>query len=215
MALEHRQEALDDEPDSRRLLLSRFRPFHQQSEFRGRAYRDRHPRSFGSGRHIETTCGAFAATVSLEGVQPITRMRITHEHKNGGRFSVPLWLNVKVSFTPIGRVSREVLEIPVKVRFRANANHPWRSTPDASTTAGFVKVDTDGDRVADTYLPGTSTFIAGQALPDKPGAAFGKATQKWVCHDDGTEEQHCTWVAAHQDGPVYPARFHLRARSPR
>lgn len=143
---------------------------------------------------IETTCGAFAATVSLEGAQPITRMRITREHKDGGRFSVPLWLNVKVSFTPIGRVSREVLEIPVKVRFRANPNHPWRSKPDSPTHAGFVKVDTDGDRVADTYLPGTSNFIAGRSLPGKPGAAFGKATQEWVCHDDGSGQQHCTWV---------------------
>lgn len=140
---------------------------------------------------IETACGAFAATVSLDGVQPITRMRIVRENKDGGRFSVPLWLNVKVSFTPIGQVSREVLEIPVKVRFRANPSHPWRSMPHASTRAGFVKVDTDGDRVADTYLPGSSNFIAGRALP---GAASGKATRVLVCHDDGTEEQHCYYT---------------------
>jgi hypothetical protein len=147
---------------------------------------------------VETSCGAFAATVSLDGVQPITRMQIIRENKDGGRFSVPLWLNVKVSFTPIGRVSREVLEVPVEVRFRPNPNHPWRSKPEAPTPAGFVKVDTDGDRVADTYLPGTSNFIAGlpSRQPGKPGAAVEKIGTggRYICHDQGTEEQHCTWL---------------------
>jgi hypothetical protein len=142
---------------------------------------------------IETTCGAFAATVSLDGVQPITRMRIVRENKNGGRFSAPLWLNVKVTFTPVGRVSREVLEIPVEVRFQANPNFPWRSRTEMPTPAGFVKVDTDGDRVADTYLPGPSNFIPGQSsrVPGKPGAAFEK--MEWICHYSGSEKEHCNW----------------------
>lgn len=148
---------------------------------------------------VKTACGAFTATMSLDGVQPITRMRIIRENKDGGRFSAPLWINAKVSFTPIGRVSREVLEFPVEVRFRANPNFPWRSKPDVPTPAGFVKVDTDGDRVADTYLPGTSNFIAGQssryAVPGRPGAAFGKiGGGQWICHYGGTDKQHCTWL---------------------
>ena len=151
---------------------------------------------------IQTTCGKFAAAVSLDGVQPITRMLITREDESGGRFSAPLWLNVKVSFTPVGRVSREVLEIPVEVRFPANPNHPWRSKAILPAPAGFVLVDTDGDRVADTYLPGTSNFIAGQSsrpeLSRRPGLAVGGAMTEsgyYVCHTDpSTGEQHCTFT---------------------
>jgi hypothetical protein len=139
---------------------------------------------------LETGCGKFEATVRLDGVQPITRMVIRREDENGGTFSGPLWLNVKVSFTPVGRVSREALEIPLEVRFPAKAAYPWRTKVVAPVPAGFVLVDTDGDRVADTYLPGTSNFFAGQ--PSKPGARGALAKNYTVCHDTGTDEQHCT-----------------------
>lgn len=146
---------------------------------------------------VKTACGTFTASVSLDGAQPTTRMLITREDKHGGRFSAPLWLNVKVSFTPVGRVSREVLEIPVEVRFSATPNVPWRSKAVAPEPAGFVLVDTDGDRVADTYLPGTSNFIAGQSsrpASRKPGAVekIGERGQ-YYCHaGDGC--QHCYWL---------------------
>ena len=152
--------------------------------------------SFGSSLRsvtpLDTGCGKFMATVRLDGVQPITQMIIRRENENGGRFSGPLWLNVKVSFTPVDRVSRESLEIPVEVRFPAKAEYPWRNKPGTPEPVGFVLVDTDGDRVADTYLPGTSNFFAGQASRQgKPGApvAFDKTM---ICHDTGTSEQHCT-----------------------
>ena len=141
---------------------------------------------------IETTCGKFDASVRLDGVQPITRMIITRENKYGGRFSAPLALNVRVSFTPVGRVSREVLEIPVEVHFPANPNFPWRSKAVAPVPAGFVKVDTDGDRVPDTYLPGTSNFFAGQS--PRSGAMAKSGGGHYVCHYGGTEEQHCVWL---------------------
>jgi hypothetical protein len=148
---------------------------------------------------IETGCGKFAASVRLDGVQPITQMVITRDNENGGRFSAPLWLNVKVSFTPVDRASSETLEIPVEVRFRANPNHPWRSKTVAPVPAGFVLVDTDGDRVADTYLPGTSNFLAGQSsrstLPHRPGVAIDALSGgHYICHDDGTGKQHCTYL---------------------
>ena len=151
---------------------------------------------------IETACGNFAAAVRLDGVQPITQMRITRENESGGQFSGPLWLNVKVSFTPIGRVSREALEIPVEVRFPAKASYPWRSKSSAPVPAGFVLVDTDGDRVADTYLPGTSNFMAGQSsrpsVSHGPGVKIGQGGGRYICHadadGDGTGKQHCTWL---------------------
>ena len=138
---------------------------------------------------LQTECGKFEATVRLDGVQPITQMVIRRENANGGTFSGPLWLNVKVSFTPVDRVSREVLEIPLEVRFPANAAYPWRAKMAAPVPAGFVQVDTDGDLIADTYLPGTSNFFAGQsAKPGKPGAL----EKRLICHEDGTGKMHCT-----------------------
>ena len=146
---------------------------------------------------IGTSCGEFAASVSLDGVQPVTRMRILREDAEGGRFAAPLALNVKVSFTPVGRVSGEVLEVPVEVRFPANPNFPWRSKLASPVPAGFVRVDTDGDRVADTYLPGTSNFTAGQSSrPDRRavGAVDKLQSGQWYCHASGEEKQHCIWL---------------------
>lgn len=139
---------------------------------------------------FETGCGKFEATVRLDGAQPVTQMVIRREDENGGTFSGPLWLNVKVSFTPVGRANREGLEVPLEVRFPAKAVYPWRAKMVAPVPAGFVQVDTDGDGIVDTYLPGTSNFFAGlSSKPHKPGA-FEKSRQ--VCHDTGTAEQHCT-----------------------
>lgn len=150
---------------------------------------------------IETSCGKFTVAASLEGVQPITRMRISRQDENGGWFTAPLWLNVKVSFKPVGRVSREVFEIPMEVRFPA-VPVPWRSKDAAPVPAGFVLVDTDGDRVADTSLPGTSNFIAGQSsrpashTPRAGGAVTEQAGEgggRWICHA-GEGHQHCFWL---------------------
>jgi len=147
---------------------------------------------------IETSCGKFTASVRLDGVQPTTQMLIVRDDENGGRFSAPLALNVRVKFTPVGRESREVLEISKEVRFPAMPNFPWRTKTVAPTPAGFVQVDTDGDGMADTYLPGTSNFIAGQSSrPIKPGmggvAKVGGGGH-YVCHDSGTDEQHCIYL---------------------
>jgi hypothetical protein len=57
--------------------------------------------------------------------------------------------------------------------------------------AGFVLVDTDGDQVPDTYLPGTSNFFAGQS--SKPASGKPGAPEKYgqvYCHIDG-DDQHC------------------------
>jgi len=146
---------------------------------------------------IQTACGQYTATARLDGIQPITRMVITREGKDGGRFSAPLALNVKVSFQPVGRVSGEALEIPVEVRFPA-IPLPWQSKTVAPVPAGFVLVDTDGDRVADTYLPGTSNFIAGQSnrtASRRSGGAVEKVGRgQYLCHADTEEKQHCYWL---------------------
>ena len=137
---------------------------------------------------IETGCGKFDATVRLDsGAQPVTQMVIRRENEKGGTFSGPLSLNVKVSFKPVGRVSGEALEVPVAVRFPATLQYPWRAKSIAPEVAGFVRVDTDGDGVLDTYLPGTSNFFAGVLTRQaKPGEK-----SYTTCHDfNGC--QHCT-----------------------
>jgi hypothetical protein len=143
---------------------------------------------------IETECGKFTVTATLDGVQPITRMVITRENKAGGRFTAPLALNVKVRFEPVGWVSKETLEIPVAVRFPGTVKMPWQKAA-APVPAGFVLVDTDGDRVADTYLPGTSNFIAGKPSPAasrKPGAI---EKGMWFCHEDPERGPHCVYCS--------------------
>lgn len=149
--------------------------------------------SLKSLQPIQTSCGQFDAALSLDGVQPITRMRIVRENENGGRFFAPLALNTKVRFTPMGRVSPEVLEVAVPVRFPAKPI-PWQGKVDASRSAGSVLVDTNGDRSPDTYLPGTSNFVAGKtsrpALSRKPGLAVGALTREGNCHTSGSQV-HC------------------------
>jgi hypothetical protein len=140
---------------------------------------------------IETECGKFTVTVSLDGVQPITRMVITRENKTGGRFTVPLALNLKVRFEPVGQVSKEALEIPVTVRFPGNVKLPWQKAA-APVPAGFVLVDTDGDRVADTYLPGPSNFIAGRGRTAREAGSIEKGY--YSCHTDESGDQHCFWT---------------------
>jgi hypothetical protein len=144
---------------------------------------------------IQTSCGQFTAAVRLDGVQPTTQMLLTRENEDGGRFSAPLALNVRVKFTPVGRESREVLEVPMEIHFPAIPNFPWRAKTAVPTPAGFVHVDTDGDGVADTYLPGTSNFIAGQSSrPGKPGPGGLAKSGQTICHDDGDGDMHCFFL---------------------
>lgn len=140
---------------------------------------------------INTSCGKFDLSVSLEGVQPTTRMRIIRDNDNGGRFFAPLALNTKVTFTPVGRAG-DALELALPVRFAATPNVPWSSRGSAML-AGFVLADTDGDRAPDTYLPGTSNFAAGQSSRPvssrKPNLAVG-ASYQYTCHE-GDGCKHC------------------------
>jgi hypothetical protein len=114
---------------------------------------------------IKTSCGAFKVEARLNGEQPVTTMRIVRENDKGGRYFVPIALNVKLVFTPVGRASSEILEITRKVRFPVDAGHAWSEQMGSQKRpqrSGFILVDTDGDRVPDTYLPGTSSgFFAG------------------------------------------------------
>jgi hypothetical protein len=124
---------------------------------------------FQSVKPIETACGAFNVEVRLNGQQPVTSMKIVRENKHGGRFFAPIAVNGKLVFSPVGRPTTEILELPRNVRFPANQGIAWANVGIEKTIqrAGYVLVDTDNDRVPDSYLPGTSAnFGAGiRAVP--------------------------------------------------
>jgi hypothetical protein len=143
---------------------------------------------------IKTACGLFTAKVSLDGEQPITRMRIIRESSKGGRFRAPLALNVRVSFAPVEHPTVEPLEIRKSIRFPTLPNLRWSSLPaqNVNKLQGFLLVDTDGDRSPDTYLPGTSNFGVGEASPKRTKTCrVIQPYYSWEeCHD-GDGCVHC------------------------
>jgi|GEM_PF-557417 len=111
---------------------------------------------------LRNECGAFRVGVELDGVQPITEMKIVREEENGGRFIAPIHVNVNITFTPVDHGS-EVLRVPRELRFGPSAQAVWSTRPDVGfTEVGEFQVDTDNDGAVDTLLPGTSrAFFAG------------------------------------------------------
>jgi hypothetical protein len=136
--------------------------------------------NFESVAPIQTACGQFTARVSLDGEQPVTRMRIIRENAEGGRFQAPIFVNVKISFTPVGRQIAEPLEIRKSLRFPPLPNQRWHDqTVPQGKSQGFLLVDTDGDRVPDTYLPGVSNFGVG---PKHPASKVALCDVSPDCH---------------------------------
>jgi len=148
---------------------------------------------FESVAPVKTACGSFNAYVTLDGEQPITNMRIVRDHEKGGRFYAPIWVNVKIAFKPVGRITTEALELHKALRFPPARNAQWSDGSHLSVAyEGFVKVDTDSDGRADTFLPGTSNFAAGRsAIPQK---YFDPVSG---CHVED-EGQHCPVTSSMQ-----------------
>ena len=136
---------------------------------------------------IKTACGDYTLRVDLSGPQPVSRLRITRDNEQGGHFSAPIGVNVKLSFSPVSNPSDRHLALFHQMRLGANTGDPWSTDLDKRHhgASGSVVVDTDGDQVPDTILPGTSPdFVAGlDASLDK---------QKIVCHEDEQGSIHCT-----------------------
>jgi hypothetical protein len=155
---------------------------------------------FASVAPVQTACGLYNAFVKLDGEQPITTMRIVRDNEKGGRFFAPIFVNIKMTFEPVGRTTTEALELRKSLRFPPSKLAFWSADRGASPVAlaanGFVKVDTDGDGVADTYLPGLSNFAAGRVSSLQKTAQVNQIDQPIYtdpttgCHvqDEG---QHC------------------------
>jgi hypothetical protein len=139
---------------------------------------------------IKTSCGAFHVYVTLAGKQPLTKMRIYRTQQRGGSFNAPLAANVRLTFVPVKGRNPRKLELSGSINFPGQAI-PW-SFPggtDIKQTASAV-VDTNGDLIPDTRLPGSSNFAAGFP-PEGLRSIFGEMCSCCVCHSaDG--EEHCT-----------------------
>lgn len=141
---------------------------------------------------IKTACGAFHLYVTLDGKQPVTRMRIHRNQADGGSFRAPLSANVRLTFVPEQGTNSRKLELKGSVAFPGKPI-PW-TFPDGKVfkQMGSALVDTNGDLRPDTRLPGTSNFTAG--VPPKGLRSINAALESGcycTCHEaDG--EQHCT-----------------------
>jgi hypothetical protein len=152
---------------------------------------------FESISPVKTSCGDYKAYVTLDGEQPVTTMRIVRTSEKGGRFFAPIAVNVKITFTPAGRMGGEVLELRQTVRLSSSPDSRWTESREGTVKhPGFVAVDTDGDGASDTFLPGTSNFAAGASPRTKAAMAQQPVAPAPNCHPGGGSHQHCTYVAA-------------------
>jgi hypothetical protein len=142
---------------------------------------------------FQTACGAFNLHVTLSGEQqPVTRMKIIRQNARGGRFEAPVSVHAKLTFVPVGgalgRKALAPVELTQSVNFAPDPKAQWAYDPGPRNLrkAGFVSVDTDGDNVVDTYLPGTSNFVAGRA-------------NNRAKYDDGTTVDHAAGHAVAAD----------------
>ncbi len=143
---------------------------------------------------VKTSCGSFNVKASLDGDQPITKMRIVRETPDGGSYIAPLALNVKMEFTPVdgGQFSRPRV-LRKSIQFRAKPNATWTSRPVANllTHPEFVKVDTDGDGTPDSFLEGTSNFSAAGKNPAAKLVREPRTVDDCHCADASCSEMHC------------------------
>jgi hypothetical protein len=137
---------------------------------------------------IQTSCGAFHVYVTLDGKQPVTKMRIHRTQKEGGSFRAPLAANVRMAFVPVQGTSPRKLVLKGRVEFPP-VTIPWRF-PDGKVLKPLESavVDTNGDLRPDTRVPGNSNFMAGYP----PGIrSINAAGCYCVCHrDEG--KYHCS-----------------------
>jgi hypothetical protein len=152
---------------------------------------------------IKTSCGAYHVYVSLNGQQRVTKMKINRTQEGGGDFIAPLAVNTRVTFVPVKPARTKAarkLELAADFTFPATSL-PWRFQAGAADKRiASVMVDTNGDQVPDTRLPGASNFSPGSS-PDRLSKYWGECPDPCAgpsCHwDPGTGKEHCTY-------PVWP-----------
>lgn len=122
--------------------------------------------SLASVKPVDTGCGLYNVAASLAGEQPVTTMRILRTSSGGGTYVAPLSLNVRLVFTPAaGNTRGERRELTHQINLGPGSQSVWSYAKPvyAEQRQRPVRVDTDGDGVADTLVPGPSNFRAGVA----------------------------------------------------
>jgi hypothetical protein len=112
---------------------------------------------------FKTACGEYRVDATLDGEQPLSRMRILRENHKGGRFIVPLAVNSKLIFTRVDNEA-ERFEVTEHVVFPPNPLNRWayrRFSPIGKHVAAPLVVDTDWDGTPDTRMPAQSNFAPG------------------------------------------------------
>jgi hypothetical protein len=112
---------------------------------------------------FKTACGDYRVDVTLDGEQPLSRMRILRENRKGGRFMVPLAVNTKLIFTRVDNEA-ERFEFADHVRFQPNPLNRWsyrQFAPVGKRVARPVMIDTDWDGTPDALIPAQSNFAPG------------------------------------------------------
>ena len=169
--------------------------------------------SLASIEPLQTECGQFQATIRLNGVQPVTSMRIERtDDVNSGTYSATLAVDAKVTFTPLQ--GGEPLVFLQSVRFAPNQS-VWAREPGytAQSAQNYARVDLDGDGQAETVIPGPSNFHPGFSLQNgvlaRPATSQQAARRIALCLDAGgppgnvtcDPECHCDPTSEWDDPP--------------
>lgn len=146
--------------------------------------------SLASTAPIKTSCGAFHAYVSLAGRQRVTTMLIHRMQEGGGSFVAPLAADVRLTFIPV-KAGKNPRKLELRQRFTFPATSlPW-SFARGTKGRDSVVVDTDGDLIPDSRVPGLSNFAAG-LKPRASSKEWVPCCWEYVCHSD-EGHQHCSW----------------------
>ncbi|MCP3959911.1 MAG: hypothetical protein GY719_18865 [bacterium] len=161
--------------------------------------------SLASAEPIEVGCEqAFDVAASLDGDQPITEMTIVREADWGGSYAAPLHLKVKLVFTPAN--GGEAVTARREIKLNAAPGSFWATVDQVGLTGEGVpvKVDTDGDQIADAVMPGPSNFAAGGIMRTaaavdisfRPACPFGWCPS--MCSHCTPWGQNPTWETGSQ-----------------
>jgi hypothetical protein len=145
---------------------------------------------------IKTACGAFHVYVSLAGQQRVTTMSIFRTQEGGGSFVAPIAVDARITFIPVKPPrdkSARRLELIHRFTFPAMPI-PWSLVTGLQKGLASVVIDTDGDLIPDTQIPGTSNFAAGQFPDSFMNKEYCSCCPTgYTCHD-ANGEQHCVNV---------------------
>ncbi|MCP3962933.1 MAG: hypothetical protein GY719_34270 [bacterium] len=140
---------------------------------------------------VRTSCGNFGIEASLHGRQPTAEMVIVKEGPHGGYFHSALSLNLRLDFRPESGHGK-TLSLVRRVDFPFSTKIPWANAPGEGgvVSKGLVSVDSNGDGVANKFLPATSNFAAGWSVPAQGSKALVPVDE--FCHAGyGGGDQHC------------------------